>query len=243
MPALVESNVLIPGSDVVIKGFLAYPEGGSNLPGVLVHPEATGMSEQLKGVARRLANEGYAALAYDCYSRQPDVVPGTPYMQIVPSYRKIRDDQALIDLDATMAYFRELPVVDADRTGVIGCCSAYPIVLACHDPKLRAAVSFYNQIYYSEGVNNDTTVAPIHRMPSLWCPWQGHYGDADGGIPVEQVHEVEETLTRFKKPHEIYVYPGAGHGFFNETGQAYHEASATAAWPRVLAFFRQNLGG
>ena len=240
-PTLIQSNVQIPGRDVVIKGFLAYPESSERLPGVMVHPGAPGLTDEVREVAKRFANEGYAVLAYDLYSRQPDAPTGAPYMEIVPYYKKITDRTSLMDLDSAMDYFRSLSVVDADRTGIIGFCSAFPTVFACHDLRLRACISFYNQVYYGEEANADATVSPIDRISSLWCPYQGHYGDNDAVIPVDEVNQLESALQKYGKQYEMHIYPGAPHGFFSAAN--YDGPSAELSWQRVLDFLKTHLGG
>ena len=240
-PTLIQSNVQIPGRGVMIKGFLAYPEGSGSLPGVMIHPGAPGLTDEVRGVASRFADEGYAALAYDLYSRQPDAPTGAPYMEIVPYYKKITDRTSLMDIGSAMEYFRSLSVVDAERTGILGFCSAFPTVFACHDLGLRACISFYNQVYYGEEANADATVSPIDRIPSLWCPYQGHYGDNDAVIPVDEVNQLESALQKYGKQYEMHVYPGAPHGFFSAAN--YHEPSAELSWSRTLDFLKTHLGG
>ena len=240
-PTLIQSNVQIPGRGVVIKGFLAYPEGAIGLPGVVIHPGAPGLTDDLRGVAKRFADAGYAALVYDLYSRQPDAPAGAPYMEIAPYYKKITDKTALMDLDSAMEYFRSLNVVDPERTGILGFCSAYATVFACHDVRLRACISFYSQVHYVEEANADTTVSPIDRIPSLWCPFQGHYGDDDTVVSMDEVNQLESALKKYAKQYEMHTYPGAPHGFFNEGNR--HQPSADLAWPRVLDFLRTHLGG
>ena len=241
MPALTEKDVRIPGTDVTVRGFLAHPEGASGLPAVLIHPEASGLIDQVRDVARRLAAEGFVALAFDCYSRQPDAPAGAPYEEIVQYYRRITDREELLDLDAALLFLRGLGEVDAERIGVTGFCSGYPIVLSCHDLRLRACVSFYNQLRYSADANADLAVSPLDRIADLWCPFQGHYGAEDGAVPPDDVDALRAGLTRFGKTFELNVYEGAGHGFFNETRPAYHRPSAELAWERTLAFFRKHL--
>ena len=209
---------------------------------MLVHPEASGLTDQIRGVARRLANEGYSALVFDLYSRQPEAPVGAEFDVVVKSYLKITDRMAIMDMDAAMAFFRGLSIVDPERIGVIGFCSAYPIILACHDPRIAACVSFYNQIRYAEGVNAELAVHPIDRVANLWCPWQGHYGDNDIAVSMSDIRDMEARLGEFQIPYELYTYPGAPHGFFNEQRPEHDRLAAETAWPRVTRFLRENLG-
>lgn len=239
--ALAQTDIVIPGRGATLKGFLAYPEGADTLPGMLVLPGAGGLTDQIRGVATRLAEQGYSALAYDVYSRQPDAPVGSSYAEIVPYFNKIHDRTLLIDLDATLQFFRGLSVVDPDRIGVLGFCAAFSIVLASHDVRLKACVSFYNQIYYRQGDNPGPIISPINRIPNLWCPFQGHYGEADMAHTEEQRTELESALKRFNRNYEFYRYPDTPHAFMDEGTAGYEEARANLAWSRTFAFLGKHL--
>ncbi|MBM3947051.1 MAG: dienelactone hydrolase family protein, partial [SAR202 cluster bacterium] len=144
---------------------------------------------------------------------------------------------------ATVGYLQGLPIVRPDRIGITGFCAAFPLVFACHNPRIACAVSFYNQMHYGPDTQADPTVMPIDRLPSLWCPWQGHYGAEDGAIPLDQREEFLKVAARYKKSVDLHVYPGAGHGFAEPGGRAYHQHAATQAWDRAKAFFARHLKG
>jgi carboxymethylenebutenolidase len=134
-------------------------------------------------------------------------------------------------------------VVRGDRIGITGFCTAFPLVYATHNPRLACSVSFYNQMMYGPDTQSDTTVNPMDRVASLWCPWQGHYGEADGAIPLAQREEFLRLTKKFKKDVDLHMYPGAGHGFAEPEGRAYQEQGAMEAWRRAEAFFAKHLKG
>jgi carboxymethylenebutenolidase len=69
----------------------------------------------------------------------------------------------------------------------------------------------------------------------------GLYGSEDQSIPVEEVRQMEEAFAEAGITHEIQVYEGAGHAFFNDTRDSYDEDAAADAWPRTLEWFRTHL--
>ena len=74
------------------------------------------------------------------------------------------------------------------------------------------------------------------------CPYLGLFGAEDAIIPLADVAELRSILERVRKPHEIHVYPGAGHAFFNDTRpDAYRPEAAADAWPRALDFLHHHL--
>jgi carboxymethylenebutenolidase len=95
---------------------------------------------------------------------------------------------------------------------------------------IGAAVAFYGRPLEAD----DTA--------KVGAPVLGLYGEEDQGIPVSLVRDFEEELAENNIPHEIHIYPGAGHAFFNETRpQAYHPEAAADAWERTLGWFRKHL--
>jgi carboxymethylenebutenolidase len=71
--------------------------------------------------------------------------------------------------------------------------------------------------------------------PSYECPVLGLFGGADQGIPVEVIQGFEQALADAGKAHEIHVYDGAPHSFFDRSA-AEHQEAAADAWRRMLAF-------
>lgn len=242
---LVETRVAFPGDGIMVRGVLVYPPTSGKLPAVIVHPGAGGLTGGVVDIGKSLAVQGYAVLVFDLYSHvAEDQLPRpATYPSLLPLFRAINERSHLLNLDATLSYLQGLPVVRPDRIGVTGFCTAFPLVFACHNPRLSACVSFYNQMHYGPDTQADTTVMPVDRVASLWCPWQGHYGEADGAIPPDQREEFLKLAAKYKKSVDLNVYPGAGHGFAEPGGRAHQEAGATLAWDRTKAFLAKHLKG
>ena len=224
------------------EGFLAAPAGGPR-PGVVVIPDVWGLADHTRDVAKRLAGEGFAALALDVYRRT-----GRP---------------EIADVSAAMAWIRELsdPLVletvqdgvDAlaqgasagRKIGVIGFCMGgqYAWLAACACSGLSAAAPFYGMLRYEPGLDPAKKPrAPLEAVATLSCPALGLYGLEDAIIPNADVDELEARLARQPQPFEIVRYESAGHAFFNDTRPPmYRPAAAADAWRRLLAFLRARL--
>jgi carboxymethylenebutenolidase len=224
------------------EGFLAAPAGAPQ-PGVVVVPDVWGLADHTRDVARRLAGEGFAALALDVYRKT-----GRP---------------ELADVTAAMAWIRELsdPLVLSTvqdgidvlargasagrKVGVIGFCMGgqYAWLAACACTGLSAAAPFYGMVRYEAGLDPAKKPrAPLDAVATLSCPALGLFGREDAIIPNADVDELEARLARQRQPFEIVRYEGAGHAFFNDTRPAMYRAAAAAdAWRRLLVFLRARL--
>jgi carboxymethylenebutenolidase len=145
----------------------------------------------------------------------------------------LKQEDGLKDLNATVAYLKSVPEVDAARIGVTGFCmgGSYALLLACVNADIKATVPFYGQV-----PNPDT---PLQKLvaPVLYI-----YGEDDGWITKADVQRLAAALKKYNKPGEVKTYPGAPHAFFNDTRkEVYRAAEAKNVWASVLAFFRQHL--
>ncbi|MFI4972196.1 MAG: dienelactone hydrolase family protein, partial [Hyphomicrobiales bacterium] len=120
--------------------------------------------------------------------------------------------------------------VDAQRMGAIGFCmgGGFAIAWACTDSRLKAIAPFY-------GVNP----RPLEMAKRL-CPVVGSYPEKD--FTARAGRSLEQVLEKNGIAHDIKVYPGARHSFFNESGHAYDKDAADDSWRRVMTFFGEHLG-
>ena len=212
------------------SAFVAWPISRPNAPCIVVCHEWWGLNDQIRGVARLLAQQGYVAIVPDLYHGQ---VASDPELAHELS-RALEDKAAFKDLDAAIAWLRAQPATAKSRIGAIGFCMGGGLSqrLALRRTDLSAAVMFYG--------GPETEAAEIKK---LGAPLLAHFGATDKGIPAARADELREALKRAGKIGEVYVYPGAGHGFMNETRASYHADAARQAWARTLAFLQRNLKG
>lgn len=238
---LVAGEVKIPTQDGAIPAYRAMPEGKKNLPMVLVVQEIFGVHEHIKDLCRRLAKEGYFAIAPELYARQGDVSKLEDIGKIIAEVvSKVPDQQVMSDLDATVAWAKTTGEVDTTRLAVTGFCWGGRIVwlYAAHNPNLKAGVAWYGRLV---GQADDLHPKhPLELASKLKAPVLGLYGGADSGIPVDSVEQMRKALATSKQPSEIVLYPNTPHGFNADYRPSYREEEAKDGWKRMLAWFRKN---
>ena len=208
--------------------YLALPDGTGPFPGVVIIHEAYGLNEHMRDVSRRFAVAGYAALAADLFTGRNRVVCMTRYM--AGMLRGSVNRAGIDDLKATLTYLAKQPQVDAQRLGAIGFCmgGGFAVAWACTDSRLKAIAPYY--------ASNPRPLDAVKRL----CPVVGSYPAND--FTAGAGRALDAALTRFDIEHDIKIYPGARHSFFNDTRPAYNEDAAEDSWRRTLKFFGERLG-
>jgi carboxymethylenebutenolidase len=214
-------------SEIKGGGYLAMPDGSGPHPGVVVIHEADGLNENIRGISQRLAGAGYVALAVDLFAGRNRAVCMTRYMTglLIGSVNRYGID----DLKGALTYMAKLHEVDAKRMGAIGFCmgGGFAIAWACTDSRLKAIAPFYA-----------TNPRPLDVAKRL-CPVVGSYPEQD--FTARSGRALDAELTRDGIAHDIKIYPGAPHSFFNDRGRSYNAKAAADAWQRVLSFFGEQL--
>jgi carboxymethylenebutenolidase len=226
------TEVPAPGGTMPV--YLARPEGTARTPAVLVIHEAFGLNDHIRDVTRRIAGEGYVALAPDLfwhggkgrsvgYDRLPEAIA---------MMQALKEPDVVADLRAAIAYLEQQPFVRADRIGITGFCMGGHVsyVAAAELPeKIKAAVPFYGG-----GI-------PVEKTSKLRSPVLAFFGDKDAFIPLENVERLKAEAKKHAKPVEVIVYPGADHGFFCNERASYNAGAAKDAWERLKKFFAAHL--
>jgi len=238
---LTAGEVKIPTADGTMPAYRAQPEAGGPLPTVLVVQEIFGVHEHIKDLCRRLAKQGYFAVAPELYARQGDVSKMTDIPKIISEVvSKVPDAQVMSDLDATVAWAKETGKADTDKLAITGFCWGGRIVwlYAAHNPGLKAGVAWYGRL-----VGDADPLHPKHPVDlaaDLKAPVLGLYGGADSGIPEETVERMRGAIEAAGKKAEIIVYPDTPHGFNADYRPSYREAAAQDGWQRMLTWFKEN---
>lgn len=225
-PAVVGANVKFASGATQAGGYLARPsKPASGMRAILVCHENRGLTPHIQDVARRFAKEGYIALAVDLLareggtaSRDGDQVPGL--------LTGAGTERHVSDFAAGLKYLQTVEGVDGKRIGMTGYCFGGGITWAAATqiPELKAAVPFY-------GPAPDITAVRNIKAAVL-----GVYAETDTRI-TGGVEPLRNALNAAGVVNQITIYPGVGHAFHNDTGNAYNEAQATKAWTDTLAWF------
>jgi len=207
--------------------YLALPDGTGLHPGIVVVHEAFGLNGNIRDICGRFAAEGYAALGVDLFQgRNHAICMARMFAGAMAGNLNYYGVPAL---KAALGRLAGHPEVDAARIGAGGFCLGGSVVLAwaCTDNRLTAIAAFYG-----------TAPRPrkaIRRM----CPVVGSWPDKD--ITTKAAGVLETELTAAGIPHDLKVYPGTKHAFFNDQLRVYHPAAAADSWRRVLAFFAEHV--
>lgn len=224
-------DITYPGSKGEMKGYLVRPAAaGGNLGAVIVIHENRGLNPHIRDVARRIALEGFIALAPDFLSP----LGGTPSDEdkAREMFGRLAPEQTVADGLATEAYLKQIDGGNG-KVGAVGFCWGGGVVndLAVNAPDLDAAVAYYGRQPKTEDVAN------IH------APLLLHYAGMDERINAG-IEPYKQALEAQGKKFTIYVYEGAQHAFNNDTSEArYNKAAADLAWGRTIAFLKEKLGG
>jgi len=238
---LVAGEITVRAPDgVALKAYRAQPAGKGPFPSVLVVQEIFGVHEYIRDVCRRLARQGYQAIAPNLYQRQGDPAGIESVADILAKVvSKVPDAQVLADLDATAAW-AAANGGDPARLGITGFCWGGRItwLYAAHNPKLKAGVAWYGRL---TGVASAMTpVHPIDVVDKINAPVLGLYGAKDQGIPVSDVEDMKADLAKAGKRAEFVVYPESGHAFHADYRPSYRAEDAADGWRRLLAWFKAS---
>jgi carboxymethylenebutenolidase len=211
---------------------------------VIVIPEIWGMHEYIKDVVRRFAQRGFLAITFEPYARTGGVLQIEDREALLKVVNAVPDAQVMADLNAIVAYAKKLPAARADRIGMTGFCRGglYTLLFAAQSPDVKAAVAWYGEIKPAKAAGI-RTLGPLDLAAQIKAPLLGLYGEADQGIPVADVKEMESALKAAGKTAEFVLYPDAPHAFHADYRPSYRENAAKDAWARCLAWFNKYLKG
>jgi carboxymethylenebutenolidase len=231
-PRLKSETITWPGaSGATMAGYLVTTaDAAEPLPAVIVIHENRGLNPHIKDVARRMALEGFLALAPDFLTP----AGGTPEDE-----DKARDmigaldrAQTIENAVATVAFLKTHPMSNG-KVGAVGFCWGGGMVnqTAVHaGADLAAAVPYYGQVPEA----ND--VAQIKAK--LLLQYAALDERINAGIP-----DYEAALKAAGVSYQMHIYDGANHAFNNDTSEArYNKEAADLAWSRTVAFLKETLG-
>jgi carboxymethylenebutenolidase len=224
------ATVPSPQGNGTIKGYLVIPARASaaaKVPAIIVIHENRGLNPYIEDVARRLGTNGYMAFAPDGLTS----VGGYPGddEKGATLFGQVDRNKMLEDFVAAANWLKARPE-STGKLGAIGFCFGGGIAntLAVRIPDLAAAVPFYG------------TPPPAADIPKIKAAILVHHGEMDTRLAATWP-DYDKALTAAGVPHAGYIYPGAQHGFHNDTTPRYDEAAAKLAWQRTLDWFNKYL--
>ncbi len=203
---------------------------------IVIFPDVRGLHHFYKDLAIRFAEQGVTALAIDYFGRTAGLTTRHDDFEHPPHVQKMRFETFQADASAALDYLRNRGASGV-ATFTLGFCmgGGLSLLTGTRQSGLAGVIGFYAGLSRSwDGVGT-----ALENAMSIKCPVLGLFGGADQGIPQEQVDTLEKELERAGVEHEIVVYPGAPHSFFDRRAADYAEASADA-WIRVLDFIKSH---
>jgi carboxymethylenebutenolidase len=232
-----DAKIAVPGGEM--PAYFARPKGVSNPPVILVAMEIFGLHEYIKDVVRRAGKLGALAVAPDYYFRKgTDLTKISNIPDLMPIVNAKPDAELVSDLDATAAWAKSQGG-DTSRLGIMGFCRGGRTVwiYAAHSPALKAGVAFYGPVVDPQ--NPLWPKSPTQLAPEMKAPVLGLYGEADQGIKVSQVEEMQAALKAAGKTAEFKIYPAAPHGFHADYRPSYRQEAASDAWTQLASWFKK----
>ena len=223
-----------------MRAHLALPTGSGPRPGVVVLHESFGLNGDIRRLANRFADSGYAALAPDLFDR-----PGMRAICIAKTMLSVRTRTGPVftDIDLAREFLAARPEVIGERIAIAGFClgGGFALIAALQGP-YRAAAPYYGEV-----------AKDIKQLEGV-CPVVAGYGGKDK-VFASHGERLERHLTALAVEHDVKIYPEAGHSFMSRHEQTlmvrlaargpmkvgYDEAAAEDSWRRMLAFFERHL--
>jgi carboxymethylenebutenolidase len=222
------STLTFPSGSHPLQAYLARPDGDGPFPALVLIHEAYGLNDDMRRIARKFAGEGYAALAVDLFAGRNRAVCMVRFFGGM--FLNALNHSGIHDLKAALDHLAAQPFVDAARLGAVGFCmgGGFAVAWACTDPRLRVIAPFYG------------SANPPAEALARSCPVVGSWPEPDFSTAAGK--RLDEALDRHNIPHNIRIYPGATHSFFNARANESpaNTHAAEDSWQRVLRYFRDH---
>ncbi|MDX3381924.1 dienelactone hydrolase family protein [Streptomyces niveiscabiei] len=238
------TSVDITTEDGVADAYFVHPAEGGPHPAVLFYQDAFGLRPHLKGMADRLAGEGYAVLVPNVFYRHgrtpvfdlpefidPQARPEI-FEKIWPVMQSLTPALAMKDADAYLAWLAGNPAVVDRPVGLTGYCMGARLALltaGTHPDRVAAAGGFHGG-----GLVTDGPDSPHLLAGNITAEVYFGHADQDASMPPEAVRALEDALTEAGVRHRTEVYEGAFHGYTQADMASYDQAGDERHWAALL---------
>ena len=232
-----QQEIIIPTPDGKMPAFLGLPAENSPKPAIIVLMEVFGLTQHIKDVTKRIANEGYLAIAPDLYYRGLpsnkfgyDEVESAKSMMYGLDFSKIVEE----DIKATLDYLKSRVDVYADRIGVTGFCFGGSMAF-------YTATKFSNEIAVAAPFYGVVLDEWLEAVTDITIPVYLFFGDADPFIPSDRVKQIDSRFQELGKNYKLKIYKNADHGFFCHERSSYNKLAAEDSWHKLTEFLKKDL--
>ena len=227
-----EQIVLTASDGNRFHAYASFPSGPIHTA-VVIYPDVRGLHQFYRELALHFAEVGIAAVAIDYFGRTAGLTGREEDFEYAPHVQQIRLESFTLDVQAALSFLHEKLGQDV-ATFVVGFCMGGSLTLITgtnRDLGLTGLIPFYagmTRSFAGAGTALDNAQHVVY-------PVEGFFGEADQGIPVSTVHELDARLDQAGVEHHLTIYPGATHSFFDRRSAQFAAASADA-WQKLLAF-------
>jgi carboxymethylenebutenolidase len=196
--------------------------------GIVVLPDVRGLYSFYEELALRFAERGYPAIAIDYFGRTAGVSKRDDEFEYMPHVDQTTQDGIQRDVEAAVAY-----LASSSAVFTVGFCfgGRHSWLAGASGHGLAGAVGFYGR----PGPGRDGSPGPTERAQEIAVPILALMGGDDPSIPADDIAAFDSALDDAGVEHEVVVYPGAPHSFFDRKYEQF-AAESEDAWRRVLAF-------
>lgn len=241
---LVERDVAVTTPDGSCDAFFVHPAKGK-YPGILLWPDALGLRDAKKAMARRLAAEGYAVLVVNPYYR--DVRAPLPFdfaafrtpegrAKIMPYMQGLVPEKVTRDAIAHVAFLDQQQAVDVKRgIGVQGYCMGGAMAVrtaAAVAARVKGVGSFHGG-----NLVTDKPDSPHRLLDKTHASYLIAIARNDDEKAPQDKGEFKAAAEAARRPAEVEVY-AANHGWCVPDAPDYNQAEADRAWARLLALYK-----
>ncbi len=226
-----------------LPAYVARPQGSGPFPVVVVVSEIFGVHEYIRDICRRLAKQGYAAIAPAFFNRVEDPAPLLDMQRIMQIVGAAGYEQVMGDLSATLEWASQQGWAKDGKVGITGFCWGGKVVwqAAARFSAIGAGVAWYGRLAPAPDATPAQVSAgqpwPVDLADDLKAPVLGLYGGQDQGIPLASVERMRQALARAGQTgSQIVVYPDAPHGFHADYRASYAETDARDGWSKLATF-------
>jgi carboxymethylenebutenolidase len=209
--------------------FLATPDEPRRA-GVVILPDVRGLYRFYEELALRFAERGYSAIAFDYFGRTAGAEKRGDDFEYMPHVEQTTPEGLQADVAACVAHLR---ASGCEAIFTVGFCfgGRNSWLAAASGHWLAGAIGFYGR----PGPGRDGSPGPTQRAAEIAAPILALQGGDDPGIPVEESRSFDDALDTAGVEHEVVIYDGAPHSFFDRKYEEF-AADSEDAWNRVLAF-------
>lgn len=231
--AVDSSDVELLSKDGTAFAAFSAKAGESGGAGIVVLPDVRGLYRFYEELALRFAEQGIHSVAIDYFGRTAGVGKRDDEFPFMEHVAQTKAANIVADVASAVEHLRSPDGGGCSSVFTVGFCfgGSNSWLQAAGGHGLAGAIGFYGR----PGPGRDGSPGPAQSAADFDCPILGLLGGADQSIPQDQVDEYDAALEAAGIEHELVVYPGAPHSFFDRSF-AEHAETATNAWSRVLAF-------